>query len=464
MLALAALAACTATTDDTAESTTTTTNAAESTTTAPTTPTGIQAEATTYPPPPDTPDGSLAPEMADAVDRLLVNVFEVGWDVSAAAELADLGDPRTAWILADLLRFYQAGPGRDELVAAFSELTGIQPDPLEVDFVWAMNHLIAWDMPAWDGYRVAKQRIYAMVEPAWQPFFEEDHHVDWRWVTWGGVLADTREYGDNGACNCIPSLDDPETTDVAGGGWYPDDRVVFGLVVNGEALALPKNQMEIHEMVNTSLGGRELGIPYCTLCGSAQAYLVDEVPGVDRVVLRTSGLLSRSNKLMYDIATGSAIDTFTGKALTGPLGADHVVLEQVSVVASTWGEWKRAHPDTRILAEDGGVGRSYPADPLGGRDDFGPIFPVGDVDPRLPVQEKVVGVISPDGTPVAFPVAATTEALANGEVEFAGVTARLEDSIRVYDPKGNELTSHEAFWFAWSQFHRGTMVWSPFGS
>jgi hypothetical protein len=89
---------------------------------------------------------------------------------------------------------------------------------------------------------------------------------------------------------------------------------------------------------------------------------------------------------------------------------------------------------------------------------------VGDVDPRLPVQEKVVGVISPDGTPVAFPVAATTEALANGEVEFAGVTARLEDSIRVYDPKGNELTSHEAFWFAWSQFHRGTMVWSPFGS
>jgi hypothetical protein len=116
---------------------------------------------------------------------------------------------------------------------------------------------------------------------------------------------------------------------------------------------------------------------------------------------------------MYDLTTRSAVDTFTGRALTGPLGANGIVLEQVSVVASTWGDWKQAHPDTRILAGDGGIGRSYVDDPLGDRDDAGPIFPVGDVDPRLPVQEKVVGVIAPDGTPIAFPVAPTREALAS---------------------------------------------------
>ena len=43
----------------------------------------------------------------------------------------------------------------------------------------------------------------------------------------------------------------------------------------------------------------------------------------------------------------------------------------------------RSAPDTRIIAEDGGIGRSYPLDPLQGRDDNGPIFPVGDVDGRL---------------------------------------------------------------------------------
>jgi hypothetical protein len=51
--------------------------------------------------------------------------------------------------------------------------------------------------------------------------------------------------------------------------------------------------MEVREMVNDTLGGRDLGIPYCTLCGAAQAYFTDATPpGVERPVLRTSGLLT----------------------------------------------------------------------------------------------------------------------------------------------------------------------------
>lgn len=413
-----------------------------------------------YGEPPVLPVGAPTKAALDAVGALLQNLFQVGWKPSAAEEVADAGDPRMAWLLADLMRFYQAGPGRDELVSAFSDLTGVEPDPTQVDFVWAMNHLIAWNLPAWDGYREAKENVYTMLDPTWGPFFDEDHFFDWRLVTWGGVLADTRDLGDNGPCNCIPSLDYPATTDASGGDWYPDGNVVFGVVVAGDAIALPKNQMEVHEMVNTTLGGRELGIPYCTLCASAQAYFVDDVQSVDRVVLRTSGLLSRSNKIMYDKTTGSAFDTFTGQALSGPLAADGVVLDQVSVVATTWADWKEAHPDTAIVAADGGIGRSYAADPLGGRDAAGPIFPVGDVDARLPVQEKVVGVIAPDGTPLAFPVEAIQTRLAEGQVDWNGVAVRAEDGIRIYDASGRELPSHQAYWFAWSQFYPTTLVWT----
>jgi hypothetical protein len=79
------------------------------------------------------------------------------------------------------------------------------------------------------------------------------------------------------------------------------------------------------------------------------------------------------------------------------------------------------HPDTRILAEDGGIGRAYPDDPLRGRDDHGPIFPVGHIDARLPAQELVVGAIAPDGTPVAFPVVAARAVLRDGgEVTTVG--------------------------------------------
>jgi len=415
----------------------------------------------TYPPPPDVPERPLDPATVSAVDELLANVFTPEWDAAAVEQLVDGGDPRTAWLIADLLRFYQVGDDMETLTRVFSDLTGAEHDSGEVEFVWATNHLIAWDLPAWDGYPEAKRRLFGGLEPTWDRFFAEDHGIDWRVVTWGGVAPDTRPLDDNGDCNCIPALDHPETTGAPAGDWYSDDDVVFGVVVADEAIALPKHQMEVHEMVNQTLGGRELGIPYCTLCGSAQAYFVDEVPGIDRAVLRTSGLLSRSNKLMYDLTTGSAIDTFTGEALSGPLGADGVVLEQVSVVASRWGDWKEAHPDTRIFAEDGGIGRTYVDDPLGGRDAAGPIFPVGDVDPRLTAQEKVVGVIAPDGTPVAFPVMAASASLIAGDIEFHGLTVRLEDAIRVYDADGNELVSHEAFWFAWSQFHEGTLLWSP---
>lgn len=159
------------------------------------------------------------------------------------------------------MRFYQAGPAYEELVFAFSELTGAPQDSSQVGFVWARHHLLLEDVPAYEGYPADEEGIFTPVEDRWEPFFEEDVSVDWRLVTWRGVLADDRPLDDNGPCNCIPALDHPPTTDAQGGDWYGDDRVVFGLVVGDEALALPKHHMEFHEMVNTTLGGREIGIP-----------------------------------------------------------------------------------------------------------------------------------------------------------------------------------------------------------
>lgn len=472
LVALAMATACTSTvavdsTMTTEDSTTPGTENPPATSPATTTTTTTETSPpVTFPPAPDAPTGPLDDRTQQGLERLLGSIFTSEFEPEHLEDVVEGGDVRAAWILADLLRFFQRGDPRDQLVSAFRELTGVDGSGSgDVDFVWAFDHLIAWDLPAWDGYAEMKGSLYPRIDERWQVFFDQNVGLDWRLVTWGGVLADDRPLGDNSPCNCIPSLDNPGTTDAAGGGWYGDDRVVFGIVVNGEALALPKHQMEIHEMVNTTLGGRDIGIPYCTLCGSAQAYYTDGVPGFERLVLRTSGLLSRSNKMMYDLTTNSVLDTFTGEALTGPLGQEGVVLEQVTVVASLWGDWKRANPNTRILARDGGIGRSYPDDPLGGRDDAGPIFPIGDVDPRLPIQENVIGVIAPDGTPVAFPVNSIRTALgSNDEVEFEGVIVRLADGIRVYSPDGDELVTHQAFWFAWSQFHPGTIVWGQAGS
>lgn len=424
-----------------------------------------------FPPAPAVPTGP--------VDGLTVDTLELIWlglDIGGVAgltvaSLADSDDARLGWILSDLLRFFYAGDIHDGAVSAFERLTGaeLSDDPVSDLSTWqsVTDHLIAWDLPAFDGYDDYKRRLFTLVEPRWAPFFDDaGTTIDWRLVSWGGVYIDDREPGDPDPCprGCIPALDDPAVTDAAGGSWYSDHSIVFAVVVGGEARAYPRHIMEIHEMVNDTVGGRRIAMPYCTLCGSAQAYFTDDVPdGVAVPVLRTSGLLSRSNKVMYDLITESVFDTFTGEAVSGPLREQAVVLNQATVVTTTWGEWKAAHPDTTIVASDGGIGRDYPLDPLRGRDDHGPIFPVGDVDGRLGVHDQVFGAVLDDGTPVAFEVLAARAALSEGEtVELAGVSLRLDGGgLRAVDAGGDEIEGHQAFWFAWSQFMDDTLLWQP---
>lgn len=417
---------------------------------------------------PATPNGPLTKRLVADLEAVFSNL-DTRFDRAAVRRIGASGDPRVAWLLSDLLRFVQVGGPVKDLVRGFEQLTGtkLEREDRELGTVWkaVTDHLITWDLPAPPGYVRYKARLFTLVEPGWAPFFQDSGaDIDWRRVSWGGVLIDDRPFGDPAPCpqGCIPALDNPAVTHAAGGSWYPDEKVVFGVVVADQARAYPKNIMEVHEMVNDTLGGRRIGMPYCTLCGSAQAYFTDTV-GDERLVLRTSGLLSRSNKVMYELNTRSAFDTFTGRAVSGPLDDADVALEQITVVTSTWGEWKAAHPNTTIIARDGGIGREYPEDPLGGRDDFGPIFPTGAVDPRLAVQEQVVGVIAPNGTPLAFPAAAARADLKDGKaVELTRVRLELDgDGLRAVLDTGADVVSHQAFWFAWSQFHPGTVVWMP---
>jgi hypothetical protein len=416
------------------------------------------------PPYPSGPSDAAALGALDTILATLASRDALAVDPPHADELATIaatGDARFAWAISDILRFTQGSQLGEGVVATMEELTGTTFDPLSP---WgdSVDHLIAWDGPAHDGYAAWKPRLLGAIDPRWEPLFANGDRIEARHVSWGGVFIDDRPLGELAGCvRCIPALDDPAVTDAAGGDWYPDDATVFGVVIDGEARAYPKNIMQVHEMVNDTLGGRRIAIPYCTLCGSAQAYLTDELgDDFEAPVLRTSGLLIRSNKMMYELHTGSFVDTFLGEATSGPLAEANVTFNQVSVVASTWKDWREAHPETTIVAQDGGIGRSYDDDPLQGRDDDGPIFPIGDTDPRLPVQQSVVGVIDPEGRPVAFHADAARAALLDGErVTLNGVEVQLSGSgLRAVGPDG-DVQSHEAFWFAWSQFHPDTAVW-----
>ena len=410
---------------------------------------------------PNVPTGPLSPELQRAVQTAFVDsMTQSTWgrdQTLALVTIAESGDPRLAWLLSDLMRFAN-GPQLDALlVGAASELFGKQ---LQRFNSWGVvtDHLIAWDIPAPPNYLDSKRAIFTSVLPGWDRIFAEGD-IDWRHVSWGGVRIDDRPYDTTDErCNCIPAADNPEVTRAAEATWLEDDDVVFGIEVNGQYRAYPRQIMEVREMVNDTLGGRDLGIPYCTLCGAAQAYFTDQLPaGIKRPVLRTSGLLIRSNKVMYDIETYSVFDTFLGKGVTGPLKG--LQLDQATVVTTDWGTWKRAHPTTTVLVEALALGRD--PDFRNGRDANGPIFPIGDVDPRLPVHEDIIGIVTASGKPVAFQRSKAFVALQRGqEIRVENVKLEIDaGGIKAVDVNGSDLGSHQAFWFAWSQFYPGTALW-----
>ena len=434
-----------------------------------------RGEPSDFGPGPAVPEGPLSEEAAQAVELLYGQRIGANLSEEQLAALAVIGasaDPRLGWLIADHIRVFTSlasngGISRDRLVEinngleqAASQLTG-RDFPQFLAWNPLTSSLIAWDIPAPPDYLAMKRNIYTPIEPAWEALMTDNSVLDWRIVSWGGVLIDSQPFGETqGFCNCIPAVDNPTVESASDATWLAPDDIVFGVVINGEARAYPRRIMEVREMVNDTLGGRDFGMPYCTLCGSAQVWFTDNLPdGIERPVLRTSGLLSRSNKVMYDLTSLSIFDTFLGTADAGPLLEEGIVLDGHTVVTSTWAAWTAQHPNTTVLTEDQALGQDF--DFRNGRDADGPIFPIGDVDPRLAVQEDILGVVQANGRALATHVNSARAALQRGEIVVIGDIRVVGsgDGLLAFDSDGNEITAHQAFWFAWSQFHPATELW-----
>ena len=177
--------------------------------------------------------------------------------------------------------------------------------------------------------------------------------------------------------------------------WLRDGHVVFGIIVNGESRAYPKRILAWHEMAIDRLGGVDLTIVYCTLCGTVIPY-ESRVAG-RRFTFGTSGLLYRSNKLMFDEETRSLWSSLEGVPVVGALVDSGLQLPFHAVVTTTWGEWRQEHPATTVLSLETGYERNY-AEGVAYRDYFATdrlMFEVPRADTRLKNKAEVL-VLRPE--------------------------------------------------------------------
>ena len=194
-----------------------------------------------------------------------------------------------------------------------------------------------------------KQRLFGTIHPTFAQFLDpaQPRTIAGREVVWGGVGVDG-----------IPPLESPVflTPDEAAGWINPSDQIV-GVEINGDARAYPVRIIAWHELVNDTVGGVPVSLVYCTLCGSPILY----DGRVDGAVYRfgTSGLLYRSNKLMYDRVTNTLWDQFVGEPVWGELVGSGIRVAPLPSVNTTWEQWLAAHPDTTVLDINTGFERDY---------------------------------------------------------------------------------------------------------
>jgi hypothetical protein len=197
---------------------------------------------------------------------------------------------------------------------------------------------------------------------------------------------------------------------------------VFGFFIEGEARAYPRRILAWHELALDRVANRDLTIVYCTLCGTVIPF--DSSVGGKTRIFGTSGLLYQSNKLMFDAETRSLWSSLTGKPVVGPLVGSGLELAALPVVTTTWGEWRRRHPDTTVLSLDTGFARDYSEGAAYrayfSTDDL--MFDVSRRDGRLPNKAEVLIVRST--TP---PSGADSAVEAQGPPPFAIATTVLSE-------------------------------------
>jgi len=320
----------------------------------------------------------------------------------------------------------------------------------------------------------------------------------------------------------IPALSNPTMVlpDDPLASYVLDEDRIIGLRYGGEWIALPLPVMRYHEIVNLDGGENRLAITYCPLTGTGLAFDRSRIGGAEFGV---SGLLWRSNLVMYDRSSGESLwPQMRGRADCGP--ATGTVLTPQPVSDMTWRAWKELHPDTRVISENTGWKRDYRENVY---EDYERIDapPISNIIPdlRREPKERVLGIphpeggtaipfgvlpsnalavlslsvpagiISPDGTPVvvfwdgskrameafhAVPDWSIELGAAGSEVVFEVENGRIVDSVTgsywevdgraVEGPAaGSKLTevvgSMTAFWFAWAVFNPDTDLFLPGG-
>jgi hypothetical protein len=289
------------------------------------------------------------------------------------------------------------------------------------------------------GYDAFKTDVMALIDPNFRLFLQPgvEHEIRLEEVVWGGVRKDG-----------IPALINPIHIIPSEATYLEDDELVFGVSIKGDARAYPLRILDWHEMFNDIIGGVPVALAYCTLCGSGILYETHVPSRSAPLVFGSSGFLYRSNKLMYDRQTNSLWNQFSGRPVVGPLTDSGIELKVRPVAISSWKDWLKRHPDTKVLSLDTGHLRDYtPGRPYGEYFNSPELmFPALAPDTRLTPKDYVFA-LRVDGYEKAWPLSAFTNmpVISDrvGDLDLVLIGNTATRTVRAYRTDGRNFTASE---------------------
>ena len=125
------------------------------------------------------------------------------------------------------------------------------------------------------------------------------------------------------------------------------NRLVLGVVHNGESKAYPIQFLGYHHQVQDTVGGKPVLVTYCTVCRTGRVF--EPVVNGKQEKFRLVGM-DHFNAMFEDVTTRSWWRQVTGEAITGKLKGYQ--LPEVHSTQTSLSQWLALNPNSLILQAD----------------------------------------------------------------------------------------------------------------
>jgi len=206
----------------------------------------------------------------------------------------------------------------------------------------------------------------------------------------------------------IPAIDRPVFVSVEEADrWLGDREPVVMVEHGGESKAYPLQILIWHEIVNDEIAGLPVSVTFCPLCNTALAF--DRRFDGQVLDFGTTGMLRHSDLVMYDRQSETWWQQATGEGIVGTHAGRQLTFVSAPLVG--WKQYRKEHPDGKVLSRETGFSRDYGRNPYQRYDTrsepFSQFFG-GRQDGRLPAMERVVALADGDSS-VAYSMSALEE-------------------------------------------------------